>query len=253
MCKPPKKHKLYLVTPNGNKYELGFLSPCNDGVVLGVTQIDEVETSHLTILNKEEKIASHITSQAQPSICEYFPAINKREIAERLKKTVQESIIFPIPEGQMTGRVFYVTQKLLDWLDSLIDALYQKEIARNEVAHILNFQRLKKKLPQLVSKLENSPSSFFGICRVIDVLRNPSITFGISDTKTFIIPFENRLYGIAPSLILGFSFTPNLYAKETLNPLEEIYRGLGLPQYMAGIQNKRFIEKLLAREEPDHF
>jgi hypothetical protein len=37
-----KKHKLQLISPSGEEYELGFLSPCRDGFVLGTPRVEGV-------------------------------------------------------------------------------------------------------------------------------------------------------------------------------------------------------------------
>ena len=51
-----RKLKLVLISPKGHEYQVGFLSPCRDVFVLGTSQIEQVDSSHLTILCKKESL-----------------------------------------------------------------------------------------------------------------------------------------------------------------------------------------------------
>lgn len=57
-----KRHKLILIAPSGKEYKLGFLSPCKNGIVIGTAEVEEGDTSHLTVLFNEDSISSHNNS-----------------------------------------------------------------------------------------------------------------------------------------------------------------------------------------------
>jgi hypothetical protein len=244
-----RRHRLYLVSPDGAEYEIGFLSPCRDGYVLGTSEIEGVETSHLTIIRKKGEISAHITPQNTNKDRKYFPPITKKEITRKIKSMIEKDMIHPLTQAQTSENVLYVTQKFFDWLDSLKDAIYQKKILPNETIHILDFQGLIKRLPVLVDKFKQSPQSFLGLCKAYEILTDQSKVFGLNDSKILIIPHEGRLYGINLSLFLGFSFAPTLNQEEISGPLVEISHGLGIPQYIAEVQNRNFFQKLLSKDK----
>lgn len=57
----------------------------------------------------------------------------------------------------------------------------------------------------------------------------------------------NRLYLLDLAVLSNFISTSN--QEEISNPLSEIYRTMGLPQYMQETQEKKIIEKLLLKEK----
>ena len=141
-----------------------------------------------------------------------------------------------------------ITQRFENWYNSIKDILYQKRVSSKEVIHVLNFKELLKKLPQHIEELKKSPSSFFGMCKAKEILEDKSKTIGISDSRLFILPFENQLYGVDLSLLTNFSFKPSLEQREMSNPLAEIYRSIGILQYMEEIERKKIMEKLLSKD-----
>jgi hypothetical protein len=90
-----KREKLLIISPSGKEYEIGFLSPCKDGFVLGTSQIEGMDTSHLTFINKKGTISSHITPQYQGDR-EYFPSITKEEILRRYRLLVENQMLFQL-------------------------------------------------------------------------------------------------------------------------------------------------------------
>jgi len=243
-----KRHKLYLVSPSGEEYELGFLSPCRDGFVLGTPRIEGVDTSHLTTILKKGILSAHITPQEHPQDKRYFPPMSKEEIAEKTQALIEGKFISQLTTNQLSENVLYITQKFLDWLESLMDALYEKRILPKEVIHILNFKRLLRNLPRLIEEFKKSPYSFLGLCKAREILEDRSKIYGINNSGLFIMPLENQLYGIDFSLLTNFDFVPTLEDQEISTPLDEIYSSIGISQYMEEIQKKRFLEKLLSKE-----
>ena len=243
-----KRHKLYLVSPSGEEYELGFLSPCRDGFVLGTPCVERVDTSHLTAIFKKGFLSAHITPQEHPLDKRYFSPMSKEEIAEKTQALIEGDFISQLTINQLSEKALYITQKFLDWLESLMDALYEKKILPKEVIHILNFKRLLRTLPRLVEELKKSPYSFLGLCKAREILEDGSKIYGINNSGLFIMPLENQLYGIDFSLLTNCNFVPTLEEQEISTPLDEIYRSIGISQYMEEVQKKRFLEKLLSKE-----
>ena len=100
-----RKHKLILITPSGKEYKIGFLSPCTDGFVLGTAKAEDVETSHLTVLVKNETLSSHITSQDGLKQRQYFPSLEIKEIGKKLKTLVEDNLIVPLPPDELYTRL----------------------------------------------------------------------------------------------------------------------------------------------------
>ena len=243
-----KKHRLYLVSPSGKEYEIGFLSPCRDGFVLGTRQIEGIETSHLTVISKKGTLSSHITHQDISHKREYFPPLKKKDIVEKLQSLKAVDFFCQLSTRQLSEEVFYVTQRLFDWLDSLLQALYEERVTSEEVIHVLNFERLIKNLPKLIKEVSESSYSFFGICTAKDILSDTSKIAGITSSRKLIVPFQNKLYNIHLSRITDFNFAPTLERQQVSSPFGEITRAIGIPQYMEEIRNRKFFEKLLSKD-----
>lgn len=240
-----KKHKLVVVTRSGKEYKLGFLSPCRNGYVLGTPRVKEVDTSHLTIISKEGILSSHITPQEHPQNRRYFPQLNLEDFAKAFPKRVEQNLVSPLSTNQLSEQVMYITQKFFDWLDSLMNILFEERTSPKEVIHVLNFKRLVEEVPQLTEELKNSPSSFLGLCEAKEILKDNSKIYGLSNSRLLIIPFENKLYGVDFSLITNF--VPTLEQEEISGPLAEVYESIGIPQYMRKMAKEKIVERLLSR------
>jgi len=244
-----KKHKLLLMAPSGKEYELGFLSPCRDGIVLGTAKVEDVDTSHLTVIVKGETLSSHITPQDRVENRRYFHPMNKKQIAQAFQKIVEEKLVSPLPTEKMSQEVMYVTQKFEKWLNTVKAILYQEIVTSKEVIHVLNFKKLLEKLPRLIEEITKSPSSFLGLCKASELLEDESKIAGVTKSRLLILPFEDQLYGVNLPLLTNFSFNPTLEEGEISAPLDDIYRSMGIPQYMEEIKKKKFLEKVLSKEK----
>ena len=89
---------------------------------------------------------------------------------------------------------------------------------------------------------------FLGLCKAKEILEDKSKIAAISDSRLFLIPFENQLYSVDFSFLTNFSFKPSLEQREMSNQLAEIYRSMGILQYMEEIEKKRIMEKLLSKD-----
>jgi hypothetical protein len=243
-----KRHRLYLISPSGNEYEIGFLSLCRDGFVLGTRQIEGIETSHLTVISKKGTLSSHITRQDTTHRREYFPPLTKKDIVEKFQSLKAEDLFCELSTHQLSEEIFYVTQRLLDWLDSLLQALYEERVGTKEVIHILNFERLIKNLPSLIKEVSESPYSFFGMSKAMDILSDTSKIAGITSSGMLVVPFENKLFSVNLAMLTNFSFVPTLEKNQVLTPFSEIVQTMGIPQYLEEIKNKKFLEKLLSKD-----
>lgn len=247
--KEKKKERLILVSPSGKEYPIGFLSPCTDGFVLGTSQTRKEEGSHLTILRKKGTISAHITSQKLSKERQYFLPFSVREFAARFQLLLDNKMVFQLSQEQLSEDVMYVTTEFEKWYNTFVKALFQKKTTKREVIHVLNFKNLFDKLPKLVDKLKKSPKSFYGLCRVKDMLTNDSIIAGVSKSRILIIPMEKELLGIDLSFFTDFVFMPSMNKSQLRNPLAEFYQSLGITQYIQQeVMEKRFLENLLSKE-----
>src|SRR4030042_6111605 len=191
--KEKKKEKLILISPSGKEYQIGFLSPCPDGFVLGTSQAKKEEGSHLTILRKKGTISAHITSQKLSKERQYFLPFSVKEFTARFQLLLDNKMVFQLSQEQLSEDVMYVTTEFEKWYNALVRALFQKKTTKREIIHVLNFKSLFDKLPKLVDRLKNSPNSFFGLCKAKEMLTNYSIIAGVSKSKILIIPMEKEL------------------------------------------------------------
>ena len=166
-----KNRKLLLISPSGEKYQIGFLSPCKDGYVLGTSQIENGESSHLTIIHKRGTISAHITPQKQSKERQYFIPFSVKEFATRVQSLLDNKMVFQLSQEQQSEEVIYFTRKFEQWFNALTKALLQKKITKKEIIYILNFKNLFAQLPKLVNDLKTSPQSFIGLCRAKDMLK----------------------------------------------------------------------------------
>jgi hypothetical protein len=244
-----KIEKLILISLSGEEYEIGFLSPCTDGVVLGTSQQKEGESAHLTILNKEGTISAHITPQKKMKEKQYFPPSSVEDFTTRLQLLLENNMIFQLSPEQMSEDVFFLTRKFEYWYNALVKALFQKKTTKKEIIHIVNIKNFLEKIPLFVNEIKNEPHSFFGLCKAKDMLNNDSIIIGISNSKKLIIPYNKELIGIDLRVFINFDFTPSMDKSQLSIPLTEFYQSLGITQYIQQeVVGKRFLENLLSKE-----
>jgi hypothetical protein len=247
--KEKKKHKLLIISPAGEEYQIGFLSPCKDGYVLGTSQIEKEESSHLTILRKKGTISAHITPQKPSKERQYFLPISVKEWSTRFRSLLENKMVFQLSQEQLSEDVMYVTTKFEDWFNTLVKALFQKKTTKKEIVHILNFKNLYDQLPQLVDEFRTAPQSFFGLCKAKDMLKDNWIIAGVSNSKILIIPIEKELIGIDFRVFTNFDFIPLMNRSQLSNPLTEFCQSLGITQYVQQeIMAKKFLENLLSKE-----
>jgi hypothetical protein len=249
IMKDKKKHKLLVISPGGEEYQVGFLSPCKDGYVLGTSQIKKEESSHLTILRKKGTISAHITPQKPLEERQNFPPFSVKEFTARFRSLLDNKMVFQLSQEQLSEDVMYVTTKFGDWFNALVKALFQKKTTKTEIIHILNFKNLYDQLPQLVNEFRTAPQFFFGLCKAKDMLKDNSIIAGVSDSKILIIPIEKEIIGIDFRVFTNFDFISSMDRSQLSNPLTEFYQSLGINQYIQQeVMAKKFLENLLLKE-----
>ena len=247
--KAKKKEKLILISPSGKEYQIGFLSPCTDGFVLGTSQTKEEKGSHLTIIRNEGTISAHITSQKLQKKTLSFLPLSVKEFTARVQSLLENKMVFQLSQEQLSEDVTYVTAEFEQWYNTFIKALFQKQITKTEIRYVLNFKNLFDKLPKFVDTLKNSPKSFFGLCKAKDMLTNESIIAGVTKSRIMIIPMEKELIGIDLGVFTDFVFMPSMNKSQLRNPLAEFYQSLGITQYVQQeVVEKKFLENLLSKE-----
>lgn len=247
--KSKKKQKLTIISPSGEEYQIGFLSPCTDGFVLGTSQLNTGEGSHLTVLNKKGTVSAHITTQKQPTERQYFLPFSVKEFATRIQSLLDNKMVFQLSQEQLSEDVMFLTRKFEDWYNTLVKALFQKRTTEKEIVYIINFKKLFDQLPELVNQLKTSPQSFFGLCKAKDLLRNNSRIIGVTNSGILILPIEKELIGIDFRVFTNFAFMPSMDKSQLSSPIAEFYQSLGITQYIQQeVMEKKFLENLLSKE-----
>jgi len=167
------------------------------------------------------------------------------EIVRRYQSFIENQLVIPFSEEQLSQNIVYFTRKFLNLLDSLKRAIYQKRTTKKEKTHILNFKRAAEKAPRLFKKMTDSPQSFFGVCRAEDLLKDKLKIAGMTDSKIIVIRYRRKVYGINFSDLMAFNLSPSANLQEARSPLTEIYKSFGISQYMQELERKKFLEKLL--------
>ena len=247
-----KREKLIVISPSGKKYEVGFLSPCADGVVIGTAQIEDKAPSHLTLLKKDGKVSSHITYQDHSVKRQWFPPMTTNELSAKFQALIDRKLIFQLTPEEQTQEVIFLTQKLADWFTSLMATLYQKEVSEKQVLHILNFKNMVEMLPTFIQELKEKPGDYFGRCHAKEFLQDNSKVLGLSESGLLILPVENELIGIHVNDLLGANFMGVPMPYQGSNALNDVYQSLGLPQYLQQeIFEKKYLENLFSSEVVD--
>lgn len=246
-----KKEKLVLISPSGKEYQIGFLSPCADGFVLGKAQIQQEQSSHLTILKKNGAISAHITPQKSSKQRQYFIPHSIEEYTARIRLMMENKTIFQLSQEQMDEEVFYITVEFEKWYKVVFSTLFWKKETEKEIVYYLDFKRLCNRLPQLIHSLKASLRSFFGVGKARDILTDKSIIAGVvTKSNKLIVPIENELIGIDLAVFTNFKFTPSMDKSELKNPLMEFLQSLGITSYVQQeITEKKYLENLLSKEE----
>ena len=238
-----KRHKLIIITPSGEEITVGFMSPSRNGLVLGVSE----DNSHLTIITKKGEISAHITPQEHPEDKRYFPPMTTERLIKSMKSAIEQGLFYRLSASQLSEEVIYISQRFVDWWNSLIKALVRKESSEKEVIHILDVRGFIDKIPKFAEELRESPPSFFGSCKAREILEDNSKALGMmaeNSIKTILYPLDNELYAIDFQLIAGFNLEPE--KQDLSNPIAEIMRSLGISQYMEDIKKRKLLNKLLS-------
>ena len=114
------------------------------------------------------------------------------ELSARVQALVDQGLIFQLTPEEQSQEVLFLTQKLENFFNSLIAALYQKEVSEKQVFHILNIKNLFEMLPILVQEIKEKPMDYFGRCQAKELLQDKSIVIGLSESGLAILPAENN-------------------------------------------------------------
>ena len=239
-----------VISPSGKQYEVGFLSPCTDGVIIGTTQIGNEPHSHLTILNKDDELSSHITPQNRLAKSQWFPPMTTNDLSIRVQTLLERKIIYQLSEEEQTEQVMYITQKLAEWYNTLIQAIYYQKVSKKEVIHVIDIKKGIETMPKLIETLKTSFGDFLGSCKANELLSDKTKIVGITNSKKLIIPIDGSLIGIDLNAFLGTNFVPSTFPIQANNPLTDVFDSLGVPQYIQQeIVEKRYLEKLFSQDE----
>ena len=93
---------------------------------MGTAQVEDDDTSHLTIIAKKDKLSAHITPQEHPENRRYFPPMKKSQIINRFQTMVEQEMVSPLSTEQMSEKVMYITQEFENWFNTIKTILFQK-------------------------------------------------------------------------------------------------------------------------------
>jgi mRNA-degrading endonuclease HigB of HigAB toxin-antitoxin module len=246
-----KREKLVVIGPSGKEYEIGFLSPCTDGVVIGTTRIGDKNPPHLTLLKKDEGISSHITYQDHSVKPQWFPPATTSEVLDNIQVLLDKGIIFQIGSDEYSLRVVFLTKKLEKCFNRFMAALYQKRVLENQVIHILNIKNVLDMLPDFIHDLREHPSDYFGLCQVKDLLEDDSKVLGMTESGLVMLHAENELIGMRMNYLLGASFMGVSTQFQGQSALNEVYQSFGVSQYVQEIFDRKYLENLFSSEAID--
>lgn len=121
----------------------------------------------------------------------------------RLKTLIEQKIILQLTPEHQSQNVLFITQKTIDWFNALMAALYQKEVSKKQVLHIINIKKVLEMLPVLFQEIKEKPNEFFGICKASEILTDPTKVLEISEAGLLFLAIDNTLIGIQINAFLG--------------------------------------------------
>ena len=133
-----------------------------------------------------------------------------------------------------------------------MSTLYRKEISEKYVLHILDIKNVLEMFPTFIKELKQNPNDFVGVCEGTNFLNDKSKILGFCESGLLLIQTEDRLIGMRLNDLLGANFVGIPTPYQGKNALDDVYRSLGLPQYLEQeIFGNKYLENLFSNEQID--
>jgi len=229
-----KRTKVGIKFPDGDIKGLFYGNPSKDGFVYGVSYAD----THITALPETHDISFHLTNQSKNTKQHLGRIITDRDYDDVQLKALNPKIV--ADEG-LNEQVGFITKRGMELLNQPSDIIIIIESETNEERiFILDLLKFFNNSVKMLIELSKELHNVFGLCTAREILSNKEYEAGFTSRETAIIEVDGDLYEVNIKAYLDLA--------NQENPLQEIFRPLGLPSMIPEL-NRRFIQVLEEKKE----
>ena len=228
-----RRFKTGILFPDGDIKGLVYGNPSKDGFVYGVSYAD----THITALPETHVISFHLTNQIKNTKQHLGRIIKDRDYEDVQLKALNPKIVSD--EG-LDEQVGFITKRGMELLNQPSDIIIIESETNEERIFILDLLKFFNNSIKMLLELSKELLNVFGLCAAKEILSNKEYEAGLTSRETAIIKVDGDLYEVNIKAYL------DLVNEE--NPLQEVFRPLGLPSIIPEL-NRRFMQVLEEKKE----
>jgi hypothetical protein len=227
-----KRFKVGVLFPDGDVKWLLFGTPTKDGFVYGISHAD----THITALPDTRSVSFHETDQKYKKWKHLGKLIKNGDYDELQLKALKPKII--VDDG-LNEQVVYITRRGMKLLNLPSDIIIEKETNQERI-FLLDLDQFFTNSKKMLFELKLNIHKLFGLCNASEILSNNEYVVGITSRETAVVDIDGDLYEMDVKVYF------DLVNEE--NPLQEVFRPLGLPSLMPELE-RRFIQVIEKKKE----
>jgi hypothetical protein len=220
--------KVGVLFPDGDIKWLLFGTRTKDGFVYGISHAD----THITALPEAHSVSFHLTNQSMRTRQHLGRIIKDRDYEDVHLKALNPKIV---TDDGLDEQVVFVTKRGMELLNQPSDIVIIESETDDERILILDLLKFFNNSIKMLLELSKELLNVFGLCAAKEILSNKEYEAGLTSRETAIIDVDGDLYEVNIKAYLDLG--------NQENPLQEVFRPLGLPGLMPEI-NRRFMQVL---------
>ena len=225
--------KVGVLLPDGDIKWLLFGTRTKDGFVYGISHAD----THITALPETHSVSFHLTNQSMRTRQHLGRIIKDRDYEDVHLKALNPKIV---TDDGLDEQVVFVTKRGMELLNQPSDIVIIESETDDERILILDLLKFFNNSIKMLLELSKELLNVFGLCAAKEILSNKEYEAGLTSRETAIIEVDGDLYEVNIKAYL------DLVNEE--NPLQEVFRPLGLPSIIPEL-NRRFMQVLEEKKE----
>ena len=226
-----KKGKVGILFPDGDVKFVLYMTPTKDGFTYGVDYSD----THITLLPEPDAVSFHITNQKTEKHRSLGRIWKNKDYSDLEFKALNPR---KIDVREYDETIIYFTEAWISLVNQSDNAILERE-SEKEFIQLWDIGKTFETSIRIAQEYVSSPESFFGLCKIGELLSNQDYLFGITKDKKGIIKEDGELWEIELSQYYNLT-RPD-------HPFEEILSPIGLQELLPEIQQRLreiFNEKL---------
>lgn len=228
-----KPLRVGILFPDGDIKGLAYGKPTKDGFVYGVSHAD----THITALPETHSVSFHLTNQSMRTRQHLGRIIKDRDYEDVQLKALNPKIVSD--EG-LDEQVGFITKRGMELLNQPSDIVIIESETDDERILILDLLKFFNNSVKMLLELSKEIHNVFGLCTAREILSNKEYEAGYTSRDTAIIEVDGELFEV------NFKAYLDLVNEE--NPLQEVFRPLGLPNMVTELK-RRFTQVLEEKKE----